>query len=524
MNKLNQAMEFIKLGNKNKAQQLLAELVQAEPNNEQAWLWMSAAIDNASRQIYCLEQVLRINPDNQHALTGLSKLKLLKNQSVNGVVQNSVVKRTVEPANATNSKYTPQPIPDISKWPCIFTGWSVWSDVADSDHNTSNTPRELGLGLLITEKTVAAKRILRWAAFFAAIAIALGIPTFFVSDITASLIMGAAALIFLGAAFYQFMNWYLNQDLRVRIFREGFTFTKNGETQVVFWRDVDYVREQWRKVTYQGVIQDHKHKIEIHKSNGQKVEMDRMLENIEEIGRLVQLAVADHLLPGKVENLKNEGTCDFGSFKISRYGITYKEKKFLPWNKVKSLDVSTRGWTDVMIRGFDSGKWTTWATENGGSVLNLQLFLALTYWFISAAAKPATAETGDPLDIDTPSDDQFDGTEYCQLFVTKKEAQHDSQRTLYVGTSKHERRLVVKVPAGVKSGTVYRFPDYGRPNPKDGTAGALNVEIIVEAVTQFQANWEVAQMTIGVILFILGMVWVISESVFDLITSAALAV
>jgi hypothetical protein len=58
MDKLKQATEYAKSGNKIKARQLLAELLQSEPNNELAWLWMSGVVDNTSQQRYCLEQVL----------------------------------------------------------------------------------------------------------------------------------------------------------------------------------------------------------------------------------------------------------------------------------------------------------------------------------------------------------------------------------------------------------------------------------------------------------------------------------
>ncbi len=41
MDKLKQATEYAKSGNKIEARQLLAELLQSEPNNELAWLWMT---------------------------------------------------------------------------------------------------------------------------------------------------------------------------------------------------------------------------------------------------------------------------------------------------------------------------------------------------------------------------------------------------------------------------------------------------------------------------------------------------
>jgi hypothetical protein len=375
---------------------------------------------------------------------------------------------------------------------------------------------------LIAETNIAAKRIFGWTALFTALVVVFGILTITITEVSSRVVMGSFALIFLGMALYRAATWYLNRDLKVRIFREGFTLTKDGGTQVVFWREVEHVREHWHKAVYQGIIHIYTHKVEIQKSNGQKVEMDRRLEKIEEIGRLVQLAVADHLLPSRIENLRNEGTCEFGPFKISRYGITHKEKKFLPWNEVKSLEVYTMGQTTLKIQKTDSGKLAmAWATETGGSVLNLQLFLALTYWFINAARQPAAGGTEAPA---MPPEDQFDGTVYYQLSVTKKEAQQGSRKILYVGPSRHEKRLVVNVPAGIKSGTVYPFSDYGRPDPRGGAAGGLNVEIIVGKGVPLQTRLEEIQIIGGAILLLFAMMWLPFYSTLGLITNAILAV
>lgn len=72
--KLQQAIVSIKSGDKQLGQQLLAQVLQEEPGNEQAWLWMSAVVSEDKRQ-YCIERVLKINPNNQQALMAMEKLK-----------------------------------------------------------------------------------------------------------------------------------------------------------------------------------------------------------------------------------------------------------------------------------------------------------------------------------------------------------------------------------------------------------------------------------------------------------------
>lgn len=78
--KLQQAITSIKAGDQQTGRQLLAQILQAEPNNETAWLWMSAVVDEDKRR-YCIERVLRINPQNQSALRALGKLKEMGTES-----------------------------------------------------------------------------------------------------------------------------------------------------------------------------------------------------------------------------------------------------------------------------------------------------------------------------------------------------------------------------------------------------------------------------------------------------------
>lgn len=72
--KLKQAITAIKSGQKQVGQQLLARVIQEEPNNEVAWLWMSAVVDEDKRG-YCIERALKINPNNLQAQAALQKLR-----------------------------------------------------------------------------------------------------------------------------------------------------------------------------------------------------------------------------------------------------------------------------------------------------------------------------------------------------------------------------------------------------------------------------------------------------------------
>jgi tetratricopeptide (TPR) repeat protein len=70
---LKQAISTYKSGEKQKAQKLLARLVQAEPNNAEAWFWLAACIENPEQRQYCLKRVLKLNPNNLQAKRALKK-------------------------------------------------------------------------------------------------------------------------------------------------------------------------------------------------------------------------------------------------------------------------------------------------------------------------------------------------------------------------------------------------------------------------------------------------------------------
>ena len=71
---IHQGMAALRAGDKVAAQQLLSRATKIAPNNEQAWLWLSGAVPTTAEQRACLEQVLRINPQNEVAKRGLATL------------------------------------------------------------------------------------------------------------------------------------------------------------------------------------------------------------------------------------------------------------------------------------------------------------------------------------------------------------------------------------------------------------------------------------------------------------------
>jgi hypothetical protein len=71
---LQKANRAIQTGDKAAARRLLAEILYKEPQNAQAWLLMSSAVENIAQRRECLQRVLEIDAQNQDARAGIAWL------------------------------------------------------------------------------------------------------------------------------------------------------------------------------------------------------------------------------------------------------------------------------------------------------------------------------------------------------------------------------------------------------------------------------------------------------------------
>ena len=67
-------IEAVRRGDKQAAEMLLRQVVNGDPNNELAWMWLASAVDSVEERRRCLENALRINPNNARAQEALSRL------------------------------------------------------------------------------------------------------------------------------------------------------------------------------------------------------------------------------------------------------------------------------------------------------------------------------------------------------------------------------------------------------------------------------------------------------------------
>jgi hypothetical protein len=69
------AIELVKTDRREEARVLLRELIQQDSDFEGAWLWMSVAVDSLDQSSVCLDNVLRVNPENMPAAGALYRLR-----------------------------------------------------------------------------------------------------------------------------------------------------------------------------------------------------------------------------------------------------------------------------------------------------------------------------------------------------------------------------------------------------------------------------------------------------------------
>jgi thioredoxin-like negative regulator of GroEL len=72
---LQQAKDAVRAGRKAEAQELLRQVLQANPRSEQAWLVLAAAMNTAQQRSYCLQRALAVNPSNQQVQQELARLQ-----------------------------------------------------------------------------------------------------------------------------------------------------------------------------------------------------------------------------------------------------------------------------------------------------------------------------------------------------------------------------------------------------------------------------------------------------------------
>ena len=106
------------------AQGLLLQVIERDEQNEQAWLWLSGAMDDPADQQVALENVLALNPSNSAARRGLDHLRAR---------YGNLTSETPAAAPASTGEWVPPPPRDpdeVDELACYQCGASVYSVAA----------------------------------------------------------------------------------------------------------------------------------------------------------------------------------------------------------------------------------------------------------------------------------------------------------------------------------------------------------------------------------------------------------
>jgi tetratricopeptide (TPR) repeat protein len=74
---LEEAIEALRNDQRERARDVLTRLLKANQTSVSYWIWMSAAVDTLKERVYCLETVLKLDPDNETARRGLMMMGAL---------------------------------------------------------------------------------------------------------------------------------------------------------------------------------------------------------------------------------------------------------------------------------------------------------------------------------------------------------------------------------------------------------------------------------------------------------------
>lgn len=75
VDRLLEAIELIENDRVEASRPILRALIREDSDNEDAWLWMSVAVESIDQAVICLDNVLKINPKNADAAHALYQLR-----------------------------------------------------------------------------------------------------------------------------------------------------------------------------------------------------------------------------------------------------------------------------------------------------------------------------------------------------------------------------------------------------------------------------------------------------------------
>jgi hypothetical protein len=112
---LEQAIEHVNAGELEQGRTLLERVLEQDPKNDRAWVWLSGCVEEPMQRRICLQQALSVNPNNQAALDGMDALdgKLVQASEV----PPSLLESRLSAIGMGDRPPTARPAPAVSRSP-----------------------------------------------------------------------------------------------------------------------------------------------------------------------------------------------------------------------------------------------------------------------------------------------------------------------------------------------------------------------------------------------------------------------
>ena len=115
-----EAMSAVHTGDRTRARDLFTRLLKMDPSKADYWLWMSSVVDTVKERAYCLNEVLRRDPENYAAKRGLQMLGLVQPDN-SQVIPPRFLKRSWQAgALPGGEERTPLPLGNWRQWVMIL--------------------------------------------------------------------------------------------------------------------------------------------------------------------------------------------------------------------------------------------------------------------------------------------------------------------------------------------------------------------------------------------------------------------
>lgn len=168
------------------------------------------------------------------------------------------------------------------------------------------------------------------------------------------------------------LNSWRTWNLAVGLYEHGVAYRRRGPVQQFRWDDIDAVWQAVTKHYTNGVYTGTTHLYTVQTRDGQKaVFNDQFGKSIDQLGRALQQASAERLLPRYWQGLQSGQKLTFGPLGLDRYKL-YAGNKELPWNEIKAIKIE-RGVISVKK---DKG-WFNWASATVPQIPNFFVFYEL---------------------------------------------------------------------------------------------------------------------------------------------------